>query len=127
MLFLVPYDVSKKKARKAAKGTRSGLCRKGASDAMSEDETHSSSTEDDNEEEEEEDDSPPEAGRKKRAASKNLEPKAPKRGKGSPRITLRGMSIAVQSGLPGPSLELNRKYQEFLRAPERPSFPPCNV
>ena len=84
MLFPAPYDVPEKKAKKAAKGTRSGLHRKGASDVMSEDETHSSSAEDDDEEEEEEDDSPPEAGRKKRAASKNLEAKAPKRGKGSP-------------------------------------------
>ena len=84
MLFPAPYDVPEKKAKKAAKGTRSGLRRKGASDVMFEDETHSSSPEDDEEDEEEEDDSPPEAGRKKRAASKNLEAKEPKRGKGSP-------------------------------------------
>ena len=83
ILFPAPYDVPEKKVRKAAKGTRSGLHRKGASDAMSEYKTHSSTAEDDDEEEEEEDDSPPEAGRKKRAASKNLEAKAPKRGKGS--------------------------------------------
>nr|XP_020163030.1 podocalyxin-like protein 2 [Aegilops tauschii subsp. strangulata] len=82
MLFLAPYDVPEKKAKKAAKGTRSGLRRKGASVVMSKDETHSSP--DDEEEEEEEEDSRPKAGRKKRAASKRLEAKAPKRGKGSP-------------------------------------------
>ena len=94
---------------------------------MSEDETHSSSTEDDDEEEEEEDDSPPEAGRKNRAASKNLEAKAAKRGKGSPADNSAWMSIEVRSGLPGPSLEPHRKYQKSLFTPERPSFPPCNI
>ena len=82
MLFPAPYDVPEKKAKKTAKGARSGLRRKGASDVTSEDETHSSAAEDDDEEEEESD-SPPEGGRKKRAASTNLEAKAPKRGKGS--------------------------------------------
>jgi len=84
MLFPAPYEVPEKTAKKAAKGARRGPRRKGASDVMSEDETHSSSAEENDEEEEEEDDSPPEVGRKKRAASKNLEAKAPKRGKGSP-------------------------------------------
>ena len=42
MLFPVPYDVPEKKA----KGTRSGLCRKGASDMSPEDETDSSTAED---------------------------------------------------------------------------------
>ena len=55
MLFPAPYEVPEKKAKKKAKGTRDGLRRKGASDAMSEDaEDHSSATEDDEEEEEEE-------------------------------------------------------------------------
>ena len=83
MLFPAPYEVPEKTAKKGAKGPRRGPRRKGASDVMSEDETHSSSAEDNDEEREEEDDSPPEAGRKKRAASMNLEAKAPKRGKGS--------------------------------------------
>ena len=83
MLFPAPYEVPEKTAKKAAKGARRGPRRKGASDVMSEDETHSSSAEDDDEEEEEED-SPPEVGRKKRTASTHLEAKAPKRGKGFP-------------------------------------------
>ena len=82
MLFPAPYDVPEKKAKKTAKGTRSGLRRKGASDMSSEDETDSSATEDDGEEEEE-GGFPPEGGKKKREASTNLEAKAPKRGKGS--------------------------------------------
>ena len=53
MLFSAPYDVPEKKAKKMAKGTRSGLRRKGASDMSSEDETDSSVAEDDSEEEEE--------------------------------------------------------------------------
>lgn len=81
MLFPAPYDVPEKKAKKTAKGTRSGLRRKGASDMSSEDETDSSATEDDDEEEEE-GGSPPEGGRRKRGASMNLEAKAPKKGNG---------------------------------------------
>ena len=82
MLFPAPYGVPEKTAKKAAKGARRGPRRKGASDVMSEDETHSSSTEDDDEEEEE-DDSPPVVGKKKRAAPMSPEAKAPKRVKGS--------------------------------------------
>ena len=82
MLFPVPYDVLEKKAKKTAKGTRSGLRRKGASDMSSEDDTGSSVVEDDGEEEEESG-FPLEGGKKKREASTNLEAKAPKRGKGS--------------------------------------------
>ena len=82
MLFPAPYDVPEKKAKKTAKGTRSGLRRKGASDMSSEDETDSSVAEDDGEEEEE-GGFPPKGGKKKREASMNLEAKVPKRGKGS--------------------------------------------
>ena len=53
MLFLAPYDVPKKKVKKTAKGTRSGLRRKVSSDMSSEDETDSSAAEHDGEEEEE--------------------------------------------------------------------------
>ena len=106
MLFSAPYNVLEKKPRKAAKGTRSGLRRKGASDVMSEDETHSLSAEDDDkEEEEEEDDSPPEAVRKKRVASKNLEAKVPKRGKGSP---MDNFAWDVDSSLERPSRAKSR-------------------
>ena len=64
MLFPAPYDVPEKKAKKTAKGTRSGLRRKGASDMSPEDETDSSATEDDEEEEEESDSYPEGEGRK---------------------------------------------------------------
>jgi hypothetical protein len=80
MLVPVPYQAPEKKAKKKAKETRSGLRRKGTSDATSEDaETHSTAAEDD--EEEEESNSPPEGGRKKRAAPINLEAEASKKGK----------------------------------------------
>ena len=71
-----------KKAKNTAKGSRSGLRRKGASDMSSKEETDSSVAEDDSEEEEE-GGLTPEGGKKKREASTNLEAKAPKRGKGS--------------------------------------------
>ena len=60
---------------------RGGPRRKGTSDVMSKDKTHSSAAEDDDEEEEES--NPPPDGRKKRAASTNMEAEAPKKGKGS--------------------------------------------
>ena len=55
MLFSAPYDVPEKKAKKTAKGARSGLRRKGVSDLTFEDEAHSSAAEDDDKEEEERD------------------------------------------------------------------------
>lgn len=82
ILYPTPYDVPEKKAKKTAKGSRSGHRRKGASDMSSEDESGSSVAEDDGEEEEESG-FPLEGGKKKREASTNLEAKAPKRGKGS--------------------------------------------
>ena len=81
MLVPAPYKAPEKKAKKKAKGVRSGPHRKGASDVSSEDKTHSSTTEH-NDEEEEESNSPPVGGRNKRVASTNLEAEAPKRGKG---------------------------------------------
>ena len=60
MLFPVPYEVSEKKAKKKAAGTREGLWCKVASNTMSEDtETHYSS-----EDEEEEEEIPPYRGEK---------------------------------------------------------------
>ena len=57
MLVPAPYQALEKKAKKKAKGTRDGLCRKGASDMTFEDtKTHSSTIED----KEEESYSPPE-------------------------------------------------------------------
>ena len=75
MLVSTPYKAPEKKAKKKGQEARSGLRRKGPSDATSEDaENHSSPTE--NDEEEEESNSPPEGGRKKRAASTDLEAEA---------------------------------------------------
>ena len=85
MLVPVPYKAPEKKAKKKAKGAKSGLRRKGTSDSASEDdETHSSIPEDNDgeEEEEEENNPPPEERKKKRAAPTHLEAKAPKKGKG---------------------------------------------
>ena len=87
MLVPVPYKAPEKKAKKKAKGAKSGLRRKGTSDAASEDdETHSSVPEDNDggEEEEEENNPPPEERKKKRAAPAHLEAEAPKKGKGVP-------------------------------------------
>ena len=75
MLFPAPYEVPEKKAKKTAKGGRSGPRRKGVWGVTCEDETLSSAAEDNNEEEEESD-SPPEGGRKKRVASTDLEAEA---------------------------------------------------
>ena len=83
MLFPAPYDVPEKKAKKTAKGTRSGLRRKGASDMSSEDETDSSAAED-NGEGEEESGTPPPRGEEEKGATPNLEAKVPKRRKDSP-------------------------------------------
>ena len=80
MLVPAPYRPLEKKA----KGANGGPRRKGASDAMSEDEvTLSYATEDDDNEEEEENNPPPDEGKKKRAASMNLEAEMSKKGKGS--------------------------------------------
>ena len=81
MLVLAPYQAPEKKAKKKAKGVRSGPRRKGTSDVSSEDKTLSSAIEDDDEEAEEST-SPPDGGRKKRATSTILEAEAPKKGKG---------------------------------------------
>ena len=108
MLVPAPYKVPEKKAKKKAKGAKSGPCRKGASDVSFEDKTHSSTAEDDDEEEEESN-SPPDGGRKKRAAPTNLEAEAPKRGKG-PLAAPRGTSTAAQSDAPEASPWPHRTY-----------------
>ena len=78
MLVPAPYKALKKEALKEAKETRSGLCRRGASDTKSEySNTHTSS---EDEEEEEEDESFM-GGGKKRTASSSLEAESPKREK----------------------------------------------
>ena len=89
MLVPTPYKAPEKKAKKKAKGAKSGLRRKGTSDVASEDnETHSSVPEDNEgeEEEEEENSPPPEERKKKRAASAHLEAETPKKGKGVPAV-----------------------------------------
>ena len=76
--MLVP--ASEKKAKKA-KGAKSGLRRKGTSDAASEDDgTHSSVPEDNDGGEEEENNPPPEERKKKRATPAHLEAETPKKG-----------------------------------------------
>ena len=50
MLVPAPYQAPEKKAKKKGKETRSGVCRKGSSDAMSEDSEASSSHDKDVEE-----------------------------------------------------------------------------
>ena len=86
MLVPAPYTAPEKKAKKKAKGAKSGPRRKGTSDATCEDnEAHSSVPEDNDEEEgEEENNPPPKEKKKKRVASAHLEAKAPKNGKGAP-------------------------------------------
>ena len=81
MLVLAPYTMPVKKATGKAKGVRSGPCRKGASNATSEDKTRSFVAEDDDDEVEKSD-SPSDGGRKKRATSTILEVEAPKKGRG---------------------------------------------
>ena len=84
MLFPAPYEAPEKKAKKKAKGTRDGLRRKGASDAMSEDvEDHSPVTEDGEEEEEEEEeiDSPLLGGERRGRPPRIWRPRRPRRGK----------------------------------------------
>ena len=109
MLVSAPYQVPEKKAKKKAKGTRDGLRRKGASDAMSEDKTHSSAVEDDDEEEEESN-LPPDGGRKKRAAPQIWRRRRPRRGKAPSRIKPGGTSTAVRRDTRGASPRPHRKY-----------------
>ena len=80
MLFSAPYDVSKKKVKTTAKGTRSRLRRRSTLVISSDYEIDPSPADDDDEEG---GDSPPAGGRKKREASMSLEAEAPKRGRGS--------------------------------------------
>ena len=83
MLVQAPYKVPEKKAKKKAKGAKSGPRRKGTSDVTFEDDkAHSSVPEDNGEEEEEEENNPPpEERKKKRAASAHPEAETPKKGK----------------------------------------------
>ena len=112
MLVLAPYKAPKKEDDKKAKETRGGLRRRGASDPKSKDSSdHPSSSEDEEEEE----------GEGEGEDEEEEEPEFPTRGgrKGQPphpkrQIRLRGeehpsprhpprLSIASQSGIPGPS------------------------
>ena len=78
MLFLVPYEVPEKKAKKKATGTRKGLRRKVISDSSSENtEAHSSHKN----EEEEEESSPPSWGDRKRKAAPSGEAEGSKKGR----------------------------------------------
>ena len=83
MLVLAPYQAPEKKAKKKGKEAKSGLRRRGTSDAAPEDTEVLSSHEgdEDEEEEEEESNSPLKGRKKKRAASVDPEVEASKRGK----------------------------------------------
>ena len=118
MLFPAPYDVPEMKAKKTAKGSRSGLRRKGASDMSSEDETDSSVAEDSEEEEEEEEGGfPPEGEKRKVRPPRIWRRRRPRGGRAPLQITPHGMSKAVRSKCPGPSLGLPRKYQNPMCLP----------
>ena len=113
MLVPAPYQAPKKKAKKKGQAARSGLRRKGTSDATFEDaETHSSPAEDD--EEEEESNSPPEGEGRKGQPPRIWRQRRPRRG-GSPSwTTLRWKLIAAPSGTPAKSPWPNRKYSKAL-------------
>ena len=67
MLVPAPYKAPEKKAKKKAKGAKSGPCRKGTSDVTFEDdEAHSSVPEDNDEEEEKEEENNPPLRRRRR-------------------------------------------------------------
>ena len=81
MMVRAPYQAPEKKAKKKGKEAKSGLCRKGTSDAASGDNEALSSHEgDEDEEEEEESNSPLKGWKKKRAASVDPEAEVSKRG-----------------------------------------------
>ena len=82
MLFPTPYEVPEKKAKKKAKGTRSGLRHKGTSDVTSEDaEARSSAKDDEEEEEEEEIHSPLQEKKRKGRPPRIRRPWRPRKGK----------------------------------------------
>ena len=81
MLVPAPYKAPEKEASKKVKKTRSGFCRREASDAKSEESSDDPSSKD--EEEEAEEDEPHSEGGKKHAASPSLEAESPKRGRGA--------------------------------------------
>ena len=78
MLVPAPYEVSEKKAKKKATGTRKGLQRKVISDSSSKNTKAHSSRED---EEEEEESSPPSWGDRKRKAAPSGEAEGSKKGR----------------------------------------------
>ena len=82
MLFLAPYEVPEKKAKKKGMGTRKGLRRKVVSDSLSEDtEAHSSNK---NEEEEEENPPPQTEWEKKRKVAPSGEAEGSRKGRTLP-------------------------------------------
>ena len=100
MLVPTPYKAPEKKAKKKAKGAKSGPRRKGASDRTSEDnETPSSAAKDDNEVEEESS-SPPEGERRRGRPPQIWRWKRPRGGRSPLQITLSGTSTAARSDAP---------------------------
>ena len=107
MLVPAPYEAPKKEASKKVKKTRSGLRRRDASDAKSEDPSGHPSSE--GEEEEAEEDEPPAGGGKKQAASLPWRPNLPKGGEVPTQRRSPWLPITARSGIPGPSPWKNRK------------------
>ena len=112
MLFLAPYKVPEKKAKKKATGTRKGLRRKVVSDSSSEDtEAHSSN---ENKEEEEENPPPQIEGRRKGRPPHPRRPKGPRREVPSFQTAPRRPPTATTSGCPGTSPWRSRKYPDTI-------------
>ena len=95
MLFLAPYEVSEKKAKKKATGTRKGLWRKFVSDSSSDDTKAHSSNE--NEEEEEESPRPsPNRGRQEKEGRPIWGGRRVQEGKDPPSVPLHNSRLQRQ-------------------------------
>ena len=112
MLVLAPYEVSAKKAKKKATGTRKGLRCKVISDSSSDESDTHSSHED---EEDGEESSPPQPrGKRKGRPPHPGRPKGPSREGPSFRTAPRWPPTATTSGYPGTSPWRSRKYPDTI-------------
>ena len=112
MLFLAPYEVPEKKAKKKATRTRKGLRRKVISDSLSENtEVHSSH---ENKEEEEESSPRSRGGTGKGRPPHQGRPKGPRREGPSSRTAPRRPLSATRSGCPGTSPWRSHEYPDTL-------------
>ena len=114
MLVPAPYEVSVKKAKKKATGTRKGLQRKVISDSSSEN-TEAHSSHENEEEEEESSPPPPAAGGTRKGRPPHLgRPKGPRREGPSFRTAPRWPLSATRSGYPETSPWRSRKYPDTI-------------